>query len=151
MNKKIKFSLVVIAVIAIAVFAQSGAWAGKLQGNNESPSVASNEGARPMGTTTVKIKTARVSIGTGMVHKIQPFKLDAKYGAKSSMGTFYYIDGGDNTVSRTVQVEVGPNWEGTVSYWLGDSWLNAYWEKDGNIVTFVFPSGAEFFIISVTG
>ena len=60
MNKTFKLSLVVVAVLAVMLFAQSGAWAGKLQGNDQAPSVAVNEaGARPMGSTSDQTKSVR--------------------------------------------------------------------------------------------
>ncbi len=145
MSKTFKLSLVFVAVLAVVLFAQSGAWAGKLQGSEQAPSVAVNEtDARCAGTTSPKAKSVWEIGHSGTLHGILHIHMvkDANVGRPD--GTYYSV-GTDKAV--TVKIEVGPNWSGSLYYYLGDSWNNIGYTRDGNTLTATFPAGTMYFAV----
>ena len=144
MNKKFKLTLVFVAVLAIALLAQSGAWAGKLQSSNEAPSVAVNEaGIRPQGTS--QGQTAKVVSGgsglSGIIHN----KMVTAANVNRPDGTYYALY--NNKQGATISVAVGPNFSGTVSYYL-NGWHTVRYTTVNNVITFTVPPGAQYIAIT---
>ena len=145
MSKTLKLSLVIVAVVAVAVFASSGAWAGKLLGNDQAPSVAVNEtGARPQGTV-VDAKTATAHLtqtgktGSQKINQLAPHKLPKQCaGVAMPGGNYFSVDG---VPGGTISVEVGPNWAGSVSFCTSGGWSGGSYVKDGNRVYISFSTG----------
>ncbi len=145
MSKTLKLSLVVVAVVAIAVFASSGAWAGKLLGNDQAPSVAVNEtGARPQGTV-VDTKTATYHLtqtgktGSQKINQLTPHKLPKQCaGAAMPGGNYFNVAG---VTGGIMTVEVGPNWAGSVSFCTSGGWSGGGYVRDGNLLKISFSTG----------
>ena len=149
MSKAFKLSLVLVAVLAVVLFAQSGAWAGKLQGNDQAPSVAENEtGARPCGTTSTEVKSVWEVTNAFGIHGIIHNHFVKGANVDRPDGTYYYAD---TAGVFTVNIEVGPNWNSSVYYYLGNSWNIVGYTRDGNTLTVTFPAGTVYFAVGPMG
>ncbi len=146
MNKTFKISLVVVAMLAVVLFAQSGAWAGKLQSSNQAPSVAVNEtGMRPLGTTTGR-SAGLVTYGVGMSGILHQHMVGAANIGRPD-GT-YYVFSGNASKAVTVKIDVGPNWHGQVYYFNGSGWQVNGFQRNNDVLMVTFPAGAMYFAVT---
>ncbi len=150
MNKTFKLTLVFVAVVAIALFAQSGAWAGKMQSGDQAPSVAVNEaGARPVGTTSIHAKKVWALPTSGViVHEMSHLKFDKALNVDRPDGTYFYAVYPNDAFGVLVFAEVGPGWNGDVLCWTGSGWYPVYTAREGNTITFTLLPGTTIFVVS---
>ena len=154
MNKTFKLTLVFVAVVAIALFAQSGAWAGKMQSGDQAPSVAVNEaGARPVGTTSSGAKYIWAIHTSGvLVHEVSHLNFANALNVGRPDGTYFEAVYPNDAYGVLVFAEVGPGWHGNVSCWTGAGWYPVYVAGVGsNTISFTLLPGTTIFVISPAG
>ena len=114
-----KRTLIALAlVLAVALVAQTGVWADKLQtGVEAAPVASSNAGARPAGTVT------DADGGIIFISEADDVTIALYTGdAQGPSGDAFLVEVNFNEASRVLIVELGPD-GGTVSYWDGEAWV----------------------------
>ena len=120
-----KRTLIALAlVLAIALVAQTGVWADKLQtGVETAPAASSNAGARPAGTVNNGTEDSVVNIV--VISEAEDVVLALYTGdAQGPSGDAFLVEIDFNEDSRVLVVELGPD-GGTVSYWdaVAEEWV----------------------------